>query len=127
MRNFIVHVNGKAYDVAVEETGAVQQVVPEKEVPVQSAPAPEQKTAEVVPVKSAPVLQGAKLEAPMPGTILEMRFGVGDQVTQGDVLFILEAMKLENDLQAPASGVIASLHVQKGDMVNSGDVLCVIS
>lgn len=62
----------------------------------------------------------------MPGTILEIKVNVGDQVKEGDVLFVLEAMKLENELLAPCSGTIASINTSKGTVVNSGDVLGVI-
>ncbi len=63
----------------------------------------------------------------MPGTILEVKVNVGDKVNEGDVLFVLEAMKLENELLAPCTGTIASINTSKGSVVNSGDILGVIN
>lgn len=135
MRRFNITVNGKTYDVAVEEVAAGSVPVvsaPQAQpiAPAAPATAPEQ-PAEAMPVASAPapsaaVADGERVEAPMPGTILEVRVAVGDAVAEGDVLFILEAMKLENELLATKAGTIASVNTAKGDMVNAGDVLCVI-
>ena len=62
----------------------------------------------------------------MPGNIIEVRANVGDTVAEGDVVIILEAMKLENEIMAPCAGKILSINVSKGDMVNSGDILFVV-
>ena len=103
MKNLTVTVNGVAYNVTVEENtnGAA---------PVAAAPAPA--AAGSVPVN-----------APMPGTILDIKVKAGAAVKAGDVVMILEAMKMENEISAPQDGTIASIDVRKGDTVNSGDVL----
>ena len=64
-----------------------------------------------------------KINAPMPGTILDVKVSAGDAVKSGDVLAILEAMKMENEIMAPSDGTVAGVHVKKGDSVNSGDLL----
>ena len=104
MKRFNITVNGKAYDVAVEEIGGG--------APVAAAPAAN--------------VEGTKVAAPMPGTILDIKVKVGDEVSEGQVLLILEAMKMENDIPATATGKVAAINVNKGDTVNSNDVLVVI-
>ena len=66
------------------------------------------------------------MTSPMPGTILDVKVSNGQSVKEGDLLFILEAMKMENEIFAPASGTVSSVAVQKGATVNPGDTLCVI-
>lgn len=119
MKRFNITVNGKAYDVAVEEvTGNAAPVaaapVAPTPAPVAAAPAP------------APVGEGTKITSPMPGTILDVKVSVGDTVTNGQVLMVLEAMKMENDIVASCDGKITSVGVAKGASVNSGDVLVTI-
>ena len=108
MKNLTVTVNGVAYNVTVEENtnGAA---------PV--APAPAAAPAAPAAAGSVPV------NAPMPGTILDIKVKAGAAVKAGDVVMILEAMKMENEISAPQDGTIASIDVRKGDTVNSGDVL----
>ncbi len=122
MRRFNINVNGTAYDVQVEEVGAdtpVSTPAPAA-TPVQPAtPAPQATT-------SAPVGAGAKVEAPMPGNIVDVKVNVGDLVKTGDVLVVLEAMKMENDIVAPCDGKVTSLTVKKGDTVNSNDTLATV-
>jgi biotin carboxyl carrier protein len=65
--------------------------------------------------------------APLPGTIVDVKVSVGQAVKRGDVLFVLEAMKMENDIPAAADGTVTAIQVQKGSSVNSGDVLCALS
>lgn len=115
MKRFNITVNGNAYDVTVVETGggtsapSVPAAVP--------APAPASKP-------SAPAAGGSvKITAPMPGTILDVKVNVGDSVTKGQVVAVLEAMKMENDIVAPQDGKIAGIAVKKGDSVNSNDTL----
>ena len=77
------------------------------------------------PAAAAPA-GGEKVSAPMPGTILDVRVSNGQTVKKGDILFILEAMKMENEIMAPCGGTIASVSVTKGAAVDSGALLCVI-
>ena len=111
MKNYRITVNGVAYDVAVEEMG---------EGAATSAPAP------AAAPKPAPAAAGAgavKINSPMPGNILSVKASAGQAVKKGDVLMILEAMKMENEICAPQDGTIASVQVAAGDSVESGDVL----
>ncbi len=134
MRRFLIKVNGKDYDVAVEEVGVGAPVAvpaaPAVSAPAAPAPvAPAAEPAVAAAPKPAPAaisVDGTKTEAPMPGSIIEVRKKVGDTVAEGEVIVILEAMKLENEIMAPCAGKIAAINVNKGDMVNSGDVLFVI-
>ena len=105
MKKYKVNVNGTAYEVEIEEmTGAPAAA------PVAAAPA-------------APAGAGERVAAPMPGNILSVNVAAGDTVKKGQVLMILEAMKMENEIVAPQDGTVASVNVNKGDTVNSGDVL----
>lgn len=126
MRKFIVNVNGVSYEVEVEEISGV--AAPKASpAPVQAAaPAPAPSPA---PVKAPAAVSGsgAPINAPMPGNILDVKVKAGDTVKAGDVLLILEAMKMENEIMAPAAGTVTSVNVAKGSTVNSGDVLCTIA
>ncbi|MEE4240734.1 MAG: biotin/lipoyl-containing protein [Desulfopila sp.] len=134
MRNFRVVVNGNEYKVAIEEiAGAdnspVRHTEPTRPVAnkeVVQAPAPAQQTS----ASSKSQLNGSvsgRVTAAMPGTILDVKVAVGDTVTMGQPLLILEAMKMENDVMAPCDGVVEEIHVVKGASVNSGDLLLVLS
>ncbi|WP_288704298.1 biotin/lipoyl-containing protein [uncultured Ruminococcus sp.] len=127
MKRFSVTVNGKAYDVAVEEiTGAAPAPVAAAPAPVAAAPAPAPAAASAP--AAAPVAgAGEKVQAPMPGTILDIKVAVGDTVSRGQTVVILEAMKMENDIVASCDGKITSILVSKGDTVNSDDVLVTIA
>lgn len=117
MKNYRITVNGVAYDVAVEEMGAGE--APQ----AASAPvAPKAAVPKAAPVASAGA-GGVKINSPMPGNILSVKTNVGASVKKGDVLMILEAMKMENEICAPQDGTIASVQVSAGDSVESGDVL----
>lgn len=123
MKRFNITVNGKAYDVAVEEVTGGSAPVAAPAAPVQAAaPAP---APAATPVPAA-VTGGTAVNAPMPGTILDVKVNVGDTVAEGQVLMILEAMKMENDIVAPVAGKIAAINVKKGDSVNSNDALASI-
>ena len=115
MKKYRVNVNGTVYEVELEEiTGAAAAA------PVAAAPA-----APAAPVAAAPA-GGEKVSAPMPGNILAVNVAAGDTVKRGQVLMILEAMKMENEIMAPCDGTIASVHTSKGSAVESGALLCVI-
>lgn len=125
MKRFNITVNGKAYDVAVEELdGSAAPVV---SAPV-SAPAPTTAApAAAAPAAAAPAAgAGEKVNAPMPGTVLDVKVSVGDTVSKGQVIMILEAMKMENDIVASCDGKVTSVLAKKGDTVNSGDALATI-
>lgn len=125
MKRFNITVNGKAYDVAVEEIGGGAPVAA---APVAAAPAPAAAPAAAPAPAAVPAanVEGTKVAAPMPGTILDIKVKVGDEVSEGQVLLILEAMKMENDIPATKGGKVAAINVNKGDTVNSNDVLVVI-
>ena len=127
MKKYNITVNGTTYEVIVEETdGAVSAPVyqaPAAPVAAPAAPAAP-KAAPAAAPKAAPAAAGAtKVTAPMPGTILNVKVSAGQSVKKGDVICVLEAMKMENDIPAPCDGVIASVNVQKGASVEAGDVL----
>ena len=126
MKRYTITVNGTPYDVTVDEAGAA---APAASAPVAAAPvAPAAKPA---PAAAAPAASGAegtvKVEAPMPGTILDVKTSVGASVKSGDVLCILEAMKMENDIVAPADGTVASIAVNKGDSVEAGQIIVTLN
>ncbi len=121
MKHYNITVNGSAYDVVVEEIGA--GAAPAAAAP-KAAPAPvAAPAAPAAAPKAAPAAGAVNVEAPMPGNILDVRVKAGDSVKSGDVLVILEAMKMENEIVAPQDGTVASVSVAKGDTVNVNDVL----
>ena len=124
MRKFLINVNGNSYEVEVEEVGGAS-------APMAAAPAvpaaPAAAAPAAAPVAAAPAAAGEQVKSPMPGNILDVKVAVGDTVAEGDVLIILEAMKMENEIVAPCSGKVASVNVQKGATVNSDDLLVVIA
>ena len=120
MRKYNVNVNGTAYEVTVEEIqgGAAAPV---------SAPAPAAAPAPAPAPAPAAAGAGEPVNAPMPGTILDVKVTAGQAVKSGDVLMILEAMKMENEIMAPKDGTVTSVSATKGASVQSGDVLCTIA
>ena len=121
MKKFNIKVNGKSYEVEVEEVNTSVVSAPavqnNPQPPVAAAPQPSK------PLTSAPPTGSASITAPMPGNIISVKVKVGDVVKAGDVLCILEAMKMENEIMAPKAGTVASVHVEAGNAVNNGDVL----
>jgi biotin carboxyl carrier protein len=125
MKRFNVTVNGKAYDVAVEEIAEGSTPVAAPVQPKAAAPQVSPQTTQSAPETSA-AGEGESINAPMPGTILEVKVNVGDTVARGQVIMILEAMKMENDIVSPCDGKITSVIAKKGDSVNSSDVLATV-
>ena len=125
MRQFNITVNGVAYSVAVEEVNGAAPVVA---APVVAAPvaAPVAAAPAAAPAPAAPVAGGEKVTAPMPGTVLDVKVAQGASVKKGDLLVILEAMKMENEILAPCDGTVKQIVAAKGASVNSGDALVVI-
>lgn len=112
-----VTLNGKNYEVEVEETDAVITAVTD------AAPAA---PAAATPVAPAAAAEGQKVLSPMPGTILSVNVNVGSSVKAGDILLILEAMKMENEIVAPCDGTVRQLTVQKGSTVATDALLAVV-
>ena len=114
MKKYRVTVNGTAYEIELEElTGAAPAAAPA----AATAPAP---------AAAAAPAGGEQVTSPMPGTILSINVAVGDTVKRGQVLMVLEAMKMENEIMCPCDGKIASVNTSKGATVESGTLLCVI-
>ena len=129
MRNFLVNVNGTQYQVAVEEIDASKvQAAPAAPAAAPAAPAP----AAAPIVAAAPVAApaapagGTPVNAPMPGNILDVKVSNGQVVKAGQILMILEAMKMENEILAPVGGTVNGVSVQKGATVDTGALLCSI-
>lgn len=122
MRKFQVSVNGNTYEVEVEELGGNgAAIVPS--APVAAAPAPKKAAA-----PAAPTAQGStKVVAPMPGKIVDVKVSVGQAVKEGDLVAILEAMKMENEVFAPSAGTVASVNVTKGAAVETNDVIITLN
>ena len=125
MKKFIIRVNGKAFDVEVEEvkcSPAVEQT--ENQALPDVRPASGTGRRGPADAAAAPSAKSNKqVLAPLAGTVIKIYVGVGDVVESGDVLLILEAMKMENDVVAPVAGRIESMAVVEGKIINSGDVL----
>ncbi|MBO5636771.1 MAG: biotin/lipoyl-binding protein [Acidaminococcaceae bacterium] len=123
MKAYTITVNGTAYEVEVEEKGGAVAAAPRAAAPRAAAPAPK-----AAPAPAAkPVAAGAAtVTAPMPGKVLEVKCKAGDAVKSGQVLLILEAMKMQNEIMAPADGTIADVRVSAGSTVNTGDVMIVM-
>ena len=124
MKNYTITVNGNVYDVTVEEgTGSAAPAAAPKAAP--AAP----KAAPAAPKAAAPAgaAGSVTVAAPMPGTILGVKANPGQAVKKGDVIVILEAMKMENEIVAPQDGTIASINVATGDSVEAGATLATLN
>ena len=115
MKAYKVTVNGNVYEITLEVVDKAD---------IKAAPAPV--AAAPAPVASAPA-GGEAIKAPMPGTILKVNVSNGQAVKKGDVLFILEAMKMENEIMAPCDGTVNGVAVNAGASVESGSALCTIA
>ena len=118
MKKYRVTVNGTAYEIELEELTGAAPAAPAPAAAAPAAPAP-------APAAAAPA-GGEQVTSPMPGTILSVNVAAGDAVKRGQVLMILEAMKMENEIMCPCDGKIASVNTSKGAAVESGTLLCVI-
>lgn len=122
MKNYTITVNGTAYNVTVEEGTSNASA---SQAPV-SAPVAAPQAAPAKP--AAPASAGSvKVDAPMPGNILDIKVSNGASVKAGEVLVILEAMKMENDIVAPQDGKVASINVNKGDTVEAGQTIITLN
>ena len=111
MKMYRVNVNGNVYEITLEVVDAAEV----KAVPVPAA------------APAAAPTGGEKINAPMPGTILAVNVSNGSVVKKGDVLMVLEAMKMENEIMSPCDGTVSAVSVTKGASVESGALLCVLA
>ena len=136
---YVVTLNGKNYEVDVTETDAIVTGITEVPVMVAAAPAvaaapvtapaeaPKAEEAPAAPAApAAPTASGTQVKAPMPGSILAVKASAGQAVKAGDVIIVLEAMKMENDIVAPCDGTVKEILVTKGSTVNTDDILAII-
>jgi len=131
MKMFKVVVNGNEYEVAVEEVKGPTGSAPTPAATAPKLAAKPQTSAPATPKPSAPPSGGDSGEgtvvAQMPGTIVDIDVNVGDKVTKGQKLLVLEAMKMENEIVAPHDGTVSEISVAAGALVNAGDVLVILS
>lgn len=131
MKKYNITVNGKTYEVEVQEAGGSSSPVYASPAPVAAAAtkatpvaAPTVAPAAAQAAKAAAPSAGANvINAPIPGRILDVKVSVGDEVKEGQLLLILEAMKMENEIFSPFAGTVDTLQVSTGDSVNAGDLL----
>ena len=124
MKKYNVNVNGKTYQIEIEE---VENFDPKKAQTPSAPAAPAAATAPAQSPAAAPAAGGNTVSCPMPGTILDVRCSEGATVKKGDILFILEAMKMENEIMSPCDGTVRGVSGSKGASVDTGAVLCTIA
>ena len=136
MKNYIITVNGTSYEVSVEEAGAVSaektvvmpSAAPAAPAAPKAAPAPAAAPKAAAPAPAASGAAGSvTVTSPMPGKIIDVKVNVGDVVKRGDVVLILEAMKMENEIVAPEDGTVATINVAAGASVEAGAVLATLN
>ena len=126
---YVVTLKDRVYEVEVEQGEAM--ILDEYEIKAPAAPAPAA-TAAAVPVAAAPAAapaaaaDGTPVTAPLPGNVLSVKVSQGATVKEGDVLLVIEAMKMENEVAAPCDGTVKQILVSQGQMVATGDTLIVI-
>ena len=130
MKNYTITVNGIAYEVSVQESNGLAGAAPVQQA-VTPAPAPvAAPQAAPAPAAPAPAVTGSKgsveIESPMPGKILSIPVEVGQAIKKGDVIVILEAMKMENEIVAGEDGTVASINVSMGQMIESGALIATL-
>ena len=126
MKRYTITVDGVAHDVTVVEAGgAAAAAAPQAAASAPAAPA----APAAAPAPAAPqgAAGGVVVSAPMPGNVLDIRVAVGETVKAGQVLVILEAMKMENEIVAPQDGTVATINCAKGDVVNVGDTFLTLN
>jgi glutaconyl-CoA/methylmalonyl-CoA decarboxylase subunit gamma len=132
MKMYRIVVNGNEYEVGVEELGEKTEMAPVKghvnnTLKIPSTPKPQQNGVRSQ-LAAVPIQEGAEVVvAPMPGTISQVNVNSGEQVTKGQTLMILEAMKMENEILAPRNCLVTEIKAEKGASVNAGDILVVLS
>ncbi len=136
MKNYTITVNGNTYEVTVEEgfhsAGAttpvtpVMQAAPVKPAAPATTPAPAPAAKPAAPAATGTV-GNVKVNSPMPGKIVALKANVGQAVKRGEVILILEAMKMENEIVSPEDGTIASINVSAGQSVEAGDLLATLN
>ena len=129
---YVVTMNGKKYEVEVERMSAFHMLTREEiasgvSTPVQPVAAPAPKVAATPAPAAAPAAKaapgGTSVTSPMPGSVLGVKVNVGDKVSAGQTMFVLEAMKMENEIVAPVDGTVASINVKTGDTVDTDQVM----
>ncbi|HEY5587267.1 MAG TPA: biotin/lipoyl-containing protein [Ruminiclostridium sp.] len=124
MSKYIIKVNGNPYEVEVQEIGGASSNVPtaiaSKAIVKNSAP-------HVVKTTQSQSNNSGDVSAPMPGTILKVKVAIGEVIKKGQVLLILEAMKMENEIVSPADGKVTLLNVEAGQSVTAGEVMVSIA
>lgn len=131
MKFYTITVNGNTYEVSVEENNGVSYAAPTPAPKVAPTPAAPVQKAAPAPAPAPKAASGAdgstKLSSPMPGKILSVKASVGQAVKKGDVILVLEAMKMENEIVATNDGTVASINVSAGQSVEAGDLLATLN
>ena len=135
MKYYTITVNGNTYNVSVEEGNAAPAAAPVNTVAPAPKPAVQAPAAQAEAPKPAAAPAAApagsagsvKVSSPMPGKILAVKAPVGQAVKKGDVILILEAMKMENEIVSPQDGTVASINVSAGQSVEAGDLLATLN
>ena len=127
IKKYNITVNGNSYEVEVEELGSEGVSVARERVATQSTPRPQVSKPVVQKTQATQSTGTGSINAPMPGTINDVRVKAGDSVKKGQILLILEAMKMENEIMASCDGTISQVNISKGASVSSGDVLVTIA